>query len=81
MRKIALISVLFLAACETEDEQRERVLKALPAGCDLIDLGSYKSIDSLVAIKCGDGLTLNGIGLRWSGKVHIKHEFAAYTPA
>ncbi len=73
-------SLLLLAACETEEEQRGRIEKALPEGCHMIDLGSYRTIDHLVMIDCPTGYTMNGMERRWTGKYHREDNFAAFSP-
>jgi hypothetical protein len=82
MIKITLLaaSLLLLAACETEEEQRGRIEKALPKGCRMVDLGSYKSIDHLVMIDCPTGYTMNGMERQWTGKAYVEHNFAAFSP-
>lgn len=63
IRKALILSAcLSLAACESKEEATARITKVLPAGCHLIDLGSYPGIDTLVVITCdrADTTTLGG---------------------
>lgn len=53
MKYLILASLLFLAACDDPTpEEKEKLKNALPEGCEMIDVGEYGSIDSLIIVKC-----------------------------
>ena len=78
VKLIATVAVaLLLAGCESQDEATTRIQKILPKGCELLDLGSYPGIDTLIAIRCpGSTVTTNATWSRWSGKIHITRAYA-----
>lgn len=49
---LAAAAVTILSACGPTDEQRARVRAALPPGCQIVDLGTYGNIESMVALIC-----------------------------
>ena len=77
-----LVAIAIFAALtsrfEPEADQRRRIEQELPAGCALIDLGRYQSIDHLVIIDCASGVTANGVEKVWTGKIYRKDTFASF---
>lgn len=58
-------AAVLLTACDPTDEQRARAHNALPAGCRLIDIGSYGDIKSLVVVNC-DGARTTSSNFSWT---------------
>ncbi|MGA0540691.1 lipoprotein [Neotabrizicola sp. VNH66] len=75
----ALSAALFLAACETEEEQRDRINRTMPDGCVMSDLGEYKEIDRLIVIQCDGRKTTTTVGtdIHHSGKFTYRDSFVA----
>lgn len=57
MRKMLMVSLaLLVAACEPTAEQKARARSTLPAGCRILNLGSYGDARALYVVHC-DGRT------------------------
>ena len=73
-----VVFAAFTGRFEPDADQRRRIEQELPAGCALIDLGRYQSIDHLVIIDCASGVTANGVEKVWTGKIYRKDTFASF---
>lgn len=70
MQKFLVLSfVSLLTACAPTDEQKANVVKRLPAGCIVINLGSYGSADQLVAVVCDGRQTTASVWAEQHGKI------------
>lgn len=49
---IALMALLTLSACETQQEEEYRVRSTLPNGCEITDLGTYHGVEHVLVVRC-----------------------------
>lgn len=52
-----LCAALFLAGCETKEDQGARINQALPSGCSIKSLGKYGGVDDVVVVFCNSRTT------------------------
>ena len=84
MNKLLLVgaaigTALLLSACEPTADERAKLSNALPAGCDVYEVGSYGDIKSLVIVKCEGKTTTtaNGSWTQSHGKTSSTYQFAS----
>lgn len=62
-----------------QETEQAAIQRRLPGGCVFVDLGTYKSIDNVVAVIC-DGRkaqTTTSVDFRQSGKMNVAHNAVA----
>lgn len=78
------LCVLALVACKSEEQlagERALINTRLPAGCEVVDLGEYGSIDQVVAVICDKERVVSTYGYenRSNGKSSTEYESLAVT--
>lgn len=60
-----LIAAVILSGCNEEEYKKDEAAAkaALPTGCEMIDIGSYKDIKRLVFVVCDERRTETSIGM------------------
>lgn len=80
MKKLltAAAAALLLTGCNPSPEQRARVNSQLPPGCTIRELGTFGSIENLVAVICDGRSTkaLNFTETHIAGKVIVTKQMA-----
>ncbi|MCW2194977.1 hypothetical protein AB7M45_007750 [Bradyrhizobium elkanii] len=80
MKKLFAIGAcaLLLSGCNPSAEQRARVNSQLPPGCTIRELGTFGSIENLVAVICDGRSTkaLNFTETHSTGKVTVTKQMA-----
>lgn len=71
MRLIVLLGVLLLAGCQPSADEEAKVQQALPAGCTVRYLGSFGSVDNLVAVVCDGRRATSTMWQEQQGKVTV----------
>jgi hypothetical protein len=70
MKKLVLIGVFFLAACNEEVRQGElsNINKHLPMGCVVADVGDYANIEHVLVVVCEGAKTIS-TNTSWTKRV------------
>lgn len=73
---LALACAAALMGCESAEEQRARIEANLPADCVMIDLGSYRSLDIVVVVRCANETTTNIEYSRYNAATKVTNHYS-----